>query len=647
MSLIKQLWLAITMVMAVAFSGSMLVSVLSARQYLQQELRVKNNDNAAALALTLSQLPKDPVTVELQVAAQFDLGHYRQIRLVSPTGEVIVQRVYEGGLQGVPAWFTRLFPIQAAPGQSLVQDGWKQFGTLTVASHEQYAYQSLWQGVLVLLGWFVLGAAATGILGTVALRYITRPLGDVVAQAHGIAERRLVHIAEPRTPELRAVARAMNGMVEKLTVLFSEEAARLESLRQKAHSDPLTGLATRGHFLSQAKELLAGEDAAAEGVLLVVRLIDLAGLNLRLGEARTDDLVRELGEQVRLASAEHLGQPAGRLKGGEFALMLPGRTDPAEASTELHERLMRQWLPHWSPEAPELFHLGAVHYERGQPLEDVFNRMDESLARAATLGPNARDTMAGSSSLDAMSVVAWRRLLRRSVSRGRLRLVGYPVVSSLDGHLLHQECVVRLRTDTQAALLTAGEFMPMAARLNLTTPIDLQVVRMALVQMADTPNLLAINLSAESVADFAFRHEFMKVLQAHPGVRERLLVEVTEHGVFRHFDAFRDLVEAIKPLGCRVGIEYFGPRFAEGHRIVHLALDYIKVHPSYVEGIAQNPQSQEFLQGLCRMARNLGIEVIALGVTEPGDIPLLAALGVDGVTGPAIKQAGSTPEGTS
>ena len=122
MSLIKQLWLAIAFVTAVAFSGSMLVSMLSARQYLQQELRVKNNDNAAAMALTLTQLPKDPVTVELQLAAQFDLGHYRQIRLVSPDGQVIAQRVYEGGLQGVPAWFTRLFPIQAAPGQAQVQE---------------------------------------------------------------------------------------------------------------------------------------------------------------------------------------------------------------------------------------------------------------------------------------------------------------------------------------------------------------------------------------------------------------------------------------------------------------------------------------------------------------------------------------------
>ncbi|MFM2261496.1 MAG: hypothetical protein RI959_172, partial [Pseudomonadota bacterium] len=89
MSLIKQLWIAIALVMTVAFGGSLVVSVLSARHYLEQQLQVKNIDNATSLALSLTQLDKDPVTVELQVAAQFDVGHYRFIRINAPTGEVL------------------------------------------------------------------------------------------------------------------------------------------------------------------------------------------------------------------------------------------------------------------------------------------------------------------------------------------------------------------------------------------------------------------------------------------------------------------------------------------------------------------------------------------------------------------------------
>ena len=90
MSLIKQLWIAIALVMTVAFGGSLVVSVLSARHYLEQQLQVKNIDNATALALSLTQMEKDPVTMELQVAAQFDAGNsFKVLRVFAVTSSAL------------------------------------------------------------------------------------------------------------------------------------------------------------------------------------------------------------------------------------------------------------------------------------------------------------------------------------------------------------------------------------------------------------------------------------------------------------------------------------------------------------------------------------------------------------------------------
>ena len=101
---------------------------------------------------------------------------------------------------------------------------------------------------------------------------------------------------------------------------------------------------------------------------------------------------------------------------------------------------------------------------------------------------------------------------------------------------------------------------------------------------------------------------------------------------------FRELARALKRLGCRVGIEYFGQRFAQGERLADLGLDYIKIHPSYVHGIADNPGNQEFLRGLCTLAHTLGISVIAVGVEARTDLRLLADIGFDGATGPGLRQ---------
>ena len=637
MSLVKQLWLAIALVMSLAFGCSLVISVMSARHYLEQQLQVKNIDNATSLALSMTGMDKDPVAIELHMAAQFDMGHYRFIRITSPTGQVIVEKVFNGQLEGAPQWFANLIPIRAQPGQALIQDGWKQYGTLTLASHDQYAYKSLWDGTLDLLMWFVIGSLVTGGLGTLAIRFITRPLGDVVSQAQAITERRFLTVNEPRTPELRAMTHALNGMVIRLKSMFAEEAERLDQLRLKVNTDAVTGLANREYFLSHLGEMLTGEQFGSTGSLVVVRMANLNDLNTQLGHQQADALLRHLGQVLNDSCNDHPGQRAGRVKGGEFAVVCPSFPSPTAAAQNIHDRLIKDWLPRWEPQIADLFHMAAVQYARHQSLSDLMTQVDQALAQAQSKGPNQWHAQEGHGSKVSIPAGQWRTLLTEAVKGGQLSLAFFPVVRRDTAQTLHQEGVIRLRTDASGPLLSAGDFMPMAANLNLTAPIDLNVMKLAIEHLHQGRGDVAVNLSAETIADFGFRNQLVQLLQGYPALCRRLLFEVPEYGVFRQFDAFRDLVRSLKALGCRVGIEYFGQRFAESNKLADLGLDYIKVHPSYTHGIRTNEGNQEFLKGLCSMAHTLGITVIALGVDDKDDLPLLTQLGFDGATGPGVR----------
>jgi len=419
MSLVKQLWLAIVLVLALAFGGSLMVNVLSARAYLQQQLQIKNIDNATSLALALTQLDKDPMTVELLVSAQFDTGHYRFIRIVSPTGQTLVERVFEGELLGAPQWFARLIPIEAEPGQALVQDGWRQFGTVVLASHEQFAYKNLWQGTLDLLLWFVLGSLLTGLVGSYALRVITRPLGAVVQQAQAISERRFLTQPEPRTLEMRVLSRAMNDMAGRIQAMFADESARLDALSKRVNLDPVTGLANREHFLSYLREVLDAEQFGSSGSLVLVRLAHLNELNAKFGHQRADQLLRAFGNVLHGYDQENPGQRSGRVKGGEFAVVCPTLASPIESAQLLYERLWRDWLPDWEPEFTDLFHLAAVPYARPQSVTDLLTRADQALARARTKGPNRwhADKSEGGGQF-ALPAERWRTLLTEAVQGG-------------------------------------------------------------------------------------------------------------------------------------------------------------------------------------------------------------------------------------
>ena len=130
MSLMRQLWLAVVISTVVAFAGSLSISIWSARGYLVQELERKNSDNATSLALAMTQQEKDPVNIDLQVAALFDTGYYQEISVVDPLGKVIAQRLQDKVESHVPAWFVKMLPIPSTPGQAQVSDGWKQYATV-------------------------------------------------------------------------------------------------------------------------------------------------------------------------------------------------------------------------------------------------------------------------------------------------------------------------------------------------------------------------------------------------------------------------------------------------------------------------------------------------------------------------------------
>ena len=88
-----------------AVAGSMAVHLLSARETLQTQMRMKNSDNAQALALSLSQQQGDARLMEIAMAAQFDTGFYRSIRLVRTDGTVFFERRAESRPLEAPRWF--------------------------------------------------------------------------------------------------------------------------------------------------------------------------------------------------------------------------------------------------------------------------------------------------------------------------------------------------------------------------------------------------------------------------------------------------------------------------------------------------------------------------------------------------------------
>ncbi|WP_434513507.1 EAL domain-containing protein [Dechloromonas sp. ARDL1] len=634
MSLFRQIWLAVIASTVIAFAGSFLASMLTARHYLEQQLAIKNNDNAASLALSISQLDKDPVTIELQVAALFDSGQYALVRLTDPNGKMMIEKTSPPLAGNVPDWFVRIFPVASVPGQAQISNGWNQFATIELVSHSHFAYQELWRGAFKLLGWFTVAGALMGLLGMQLLRRIKRPLDAVVGQAQAISERRFVTMPEPATPELKSVAGAMNTMVDRLKAMFAEEAARLEHVRREANLDALTGLANRAYFMNQLASALSDDDAAPHGTLLMLRLADLAGINRRAGRETADELLRRIGQAFAGIVETHPNAAAARLNGADFALVAPGTRDAAPIAEKLL-RLLNDLVAAGLIDSERIGHIASGSYLHGQSVGNLLSRVDTALAAAENRSGLAWQQADSQSEQQATSNADWKKLLDGAIHAQRLRLIEFPVAGN-KGQLLHLECPLRLKASEDGEWLAAGSFMPMASRLAMTAELDLAAARLALERIAAGASAVAVNLSGESIVDTPFRARLLALIGSRKELAPRLWLEVSEVGAFQHFAAFQTFCDVLRPLGCRLGIEHFGRQFSEIGRLHGMGLDYLKVDGSFIRAVDSQSGNQAFLKGLCSIAHNIGLTVIAEGVQTAAELATLPELGFDGATGPAI-----------
>ncbi|MBK9219134.1 MAG: EAL domain-containing protein [Uliginosibacterium sp.] len=640
MSLLSRVWLTVALAIILALGGSFVLNVLTARDYLAQQLFAQASDSASSLALSLSQQGKDPAMQELLVSAIFDSGHFESIRYRDVTGTVVVERQSAVAVERVPVWFVQWVPLESVPGEAQVSDGWKQAGTVQVKASARFAYLSLWNGVLRLAVMLLLIGVLLGSLLTLLMRWASSPLRAVVGQAEAIGQRRFVKLPELAVPELRLVGRAMNTMVERVQAMFFEQTARINALRDEANHDAMTLLPNRNLFVAHLKGVLQDEYHADEGGVLVLRLLDLAGVNRRLGRERADGLIIAAAGMLRDMSGDNTELFTGRLNGADFAVIVEDADqERLHALGAFMLNAMSALYRQGMTDREQAVAIGVTHYHKGESGGAVLLRADGALMQAETMGPAMVLALGQGRQHTPQLAEEWRIEINEALARRAFELAGYPTVRA-DGSLLHNEVMLRMR-NRRGETLSAGQFMPSVMRQQRTAEVDLVAIELALAQAACEQGDVAVNLSPLSFSDADFLRELAVVLKANAPHVKRLWVEVSEQGLDADggLAALTELARLLGSHGGHLGIEHFGRHFSALPQLYSIQLDYIKLDGAFIAGIDQHPGNQRFVKAVIDVARSMSIAVIAERVSSRAEWDMLVLLGIDGMTGPAVSVA--------
>lgn len=635
MSMYRQIWLSLILTMLFSLAGGLLVSTLSARNYLEDQLRMKNEDNAASLALSLSQRHADSMEIQVTVTALFDNGHYDLIRVTDPNGKEIVSKKLTLSTYDAPLWFVRSVPLISEPGHALINNGWNQVGAVTLISSTRFAYKSLWESTLAMVGALLFTSLFGGWLGTLVLRRLKKPLNAVIDQAKAITERHFITTPESNVPELRQLTSAMNSTVLLVKKMFADEALRLEQVRLEANSDGLTKLANRNYFMAQLQAVLEMEDSFS-GTLLLIRIANLAEINKRLGRTETDNMLIAVADTMKKLSHEIPNSLTARLNGADFGMLLP-LTEAHPVADQILDALIGTTSAYMSDGVAAYIGAGGFHY--GLNLAHLMAQVDAALVGAEAQHVNCVRDAEGLTRKDSpRSNEQWLKMIYHAIENRETRLGSFPV-TNFDQVLIHNECPLRLKFSDE--WLPAGRFLPVAERLGMSSTLDTAAITLGIEELNMNRQIigLAINVSARSLEDVTFCEYIRTLLLANPKASRRLWIEFPEFGAYAHFAAFKEFRSQLRGTGCKLGLEHFGRQFSQIGQLQELKLDYLKVDASFIRDIGHNEGNQVFLRGLIGIAHNIGMQIFAEGVTEQSELTTLRKLGFDGATGPGVKIA--------
>ena len=417
----------------------------------------------------------------------------------------------------------------------------------------------------------------------------------------------------------------------RLSLEINARVSAEEALRKAAERDPLTGLMNRKTILTAIDQSIeAARAGATPNSLLFVDLNGFERINTVYGHVAGDQILEDFAEM--LAECARSGDMLARLGGDEFAVLVHGDTNAARQIGECLHHAMKAGLRIESESVYLDAGMGVVEIQGTyNAAEDVIRDADYALyqsklgqrATVVEFDPSLREDAAKDRELQAA--------LRGAVTRREIFVEYQPICRIRNGELVGFEALARWQRDGQE--LFPSEFIPLAERSGLVCDLDRYVADVACAQVAQwqrvRPDLrLEINASALHFEKPGGLSDFTEALQRHAMRPDTLDVELTESSFMGLTNTAVAGVQELHRKGINLHLDDFGTGYSSLTYLLRLQVDALKIDRSFVETMLQDERSMRIVSAIVNLARSLGVEVIAEGVTTHEEVQTLEKLGV-------------------
>ena len=498
---------------------------------------------------------------------------------------------------------------------------------LDYSAYDRDLFGGIFMGsVFVLLAFLVLTLA-----GRIALRRAVQPLADMQLPLDRIAQGDLdVVVPSSSYREISAIGQALQTALEKIR-------ERDRNLRKLANFDPLTGLASRYHFLERLGEKLNDlEKSSRTGALLFIDLDQFKYVNDTRGHEAGDAILAQIAQRLRqVIRGEDL---IGRFGGDEFLVFVSDVT--ADAAEQIARKLMRDVR-----ECPPAF--GGVSFNVNCSIgialatemsmyapEELVSQADLACRQAKAEGRNRINHFRsdGGALESIRSDVEWQEKLKTALKDDTLVLYYQPIMSLADGNIGHYEVLLRMNVDGK--LCYPNAFLPAAVRFGLMLEVDYWVISKAFSVLAELrktrPEVrFSINVTGSTLVDGSLVAFVKERLAEFDLPASAVILEITEQVAIGSFSEASQRLLELRALGFEFAVDDFGTGYSSLSYLKRLPVQYIKIDGAFIQRLSVNRVDQTIVRAIADIARIMKKRTIAEFVGDEQTLTLIREMGID------------------
>ncbi|MBN9066316.1 MAG: GGDEF and EAL domain-containing protein, partial [Rhizobiales bacterium] len=429
----------------------------------------------------------------------------------------------------------------------------------------------------------------------------------------------------------------------------TEQKKAEERLMHDAVHDNLTGLPSRELFLNRLEAMIsiARMEQSVRPTVYFIDIDRFKQVNDSLGISAGDTILLTIARRLHrlLKPRDSLA----RLGGDQFALMLLSESEPGRIASvaEAINHAIRSPITFARREIVLTASIGLVSWTGTQAsAEDMVKDAELAVHQAKRLGGDRIEPFrpafraAGSDRLQLESD------LRRALERHEIKLAYQPIVRLEDRSVAGFEALLRW-DNPQRGTIPPSDFIPIAESCGLIVPLGLFAMQQAADDLAgwqklvgDVPLSVSVNLSSRQLLRRDLVTDVRSVI-ARSNLEPRCFrLELTESLVMDNPEQSTHVLARLKRLGIGLSLDDFGTGYSSLSYLTRFPFDTIKIDKSFIDD--PSPKRPVLLKSIISMAHELGLAVVAEGVSNEADAHQLREMGCEfvqsfafGAPGPA------------